>query len=312
MTTYLLPCGVSVLDGLRRGKGAPADADPDALVAEAQTWATHARAGADDQALDTWRVDLADPWRDAELDSWDPKVCAELSTLSRRLPGMRSILHDRHTVVVLASDTTLGLASAGIVASWLAGAPTGWDERVRYHSAPSDLACEAWQHRFVPGTVSIVRVVDLNPLKPNGIRSATAGIGRVLRAVHESAGGSPVEAHLTGGLKATLLHLMTMVEVLRSMPGADVSAWYLHDDEGPDRTETVEIGLRRFDSAYLADLRTELCAIRDGRATNHRTFEGVGWETSAGSRQLTAFGTGFLAVLGERIVPSVAFDGTRA
>jgi len=182
--------------------------------------------------------------------------------------------------------------------------------RLRYCCVPAELTLATWPYRFDEGTVTVVRVLGLDPRAPDGLRNATAGIGRVLRAAYETAAGDSVEVHLTGGLKFTLLHIMTMTEVLGALPGADVSAWYLFDDD-PGHPQAVRIDMRRLSEEYVAVLRDELRAVRDRSATGGRAFEGYGWVEEHGRRTLNAFGTGFLTVLGE---PAATFgdDGVRS
>jgi hypothetical protein len=141
---------------------------------------------------------------------------------------------------------------------------------------------------------------------------AAAGLGQALRAAYDSADGAPVEIHLTGGLKATLLHILLMAEVLHSLNAkVEVSAWYLYDDDAAASPQAVRIGLRCFERIYLGEMRKELCNVRDGNATSGRTFEGLAWRGEGPEARLTDFGTAFLAVLGEEIHPPGDDEGRR-
>lgn len=301
MTLYIVPCGVSIRDGLLRGRDAPPDANRDNLWDDSVSWAASARSSPDSDVAAMWLSGFTDPLTDALLPHWCPTVSAETSTLASRVTELSTLLADDHTVVILASDTDVGVAAAMLVASYLGGETN----TLRYRTVPTDLTIGHWAQEFKQGTVTVARITGLDPRRPSGLSNATAGIGRVLRAAFDAS--TRIEVHLTGGLKATLLHTLAMTEVLSSLPEADVSAWYLFNDDSDD-SEPVRIDLRSF-SAQLDGLREELCSVRDGNPTSRRMFYGSGWTEQDGKRTLTSFGYGFLAVLGERL--RLSHDGLR-
>jgi hypothetical protein len=292
VTLYLVPCGVSIRDGLANRAGIPPDAAADALYATSLAWAAQVRATPEAAVTESWWNTVDRVLDDALLRDWNPQVSAETSTLASRYAALSDLLDDGHTVVVLASDTDHGLASAMLVATYLTPQP----DQLRYCVTPTDTGRGRWTCQFPEGTVTVARIIGLDPRRPAGLRDATAGIGRILRAAYDNS--TRIEVHLTGGLKSTLLHTMTMTEILGSLPQAQVTAWYLFNDD-PDKVQPVSIDLRKFAEEDLIVLGDELRRVRDGRPTGGRVFVGTGWIERDGRRELTAFGTGFLAVLGE-------------
>ncbi|MEV4511592.1 hypothetical protein AB0K00_21775 [Dactylosporangium sp. NPDC049525] len=294
MTVYVLPCGVSILDGLARGRAGTADAT--AVVADVVALAgrVHHRTLTATEVAPHWRAELATALDDADLADWRPEVSAETSTLARRgTIDLARLLSAGHRVAVLASDTSRGLAAALLVASRLAG---GDLSRLRY--AATDEALPA----FPPCTVTVVRVAGLAPDTRDGLIQGAAGLGAALRAAGTAATGEELEVHLTGGFKASLLHLLSMTELLHSAGGTTVTAWYLHDDtDNPDQARTVQIGLRRFSARYLQRLGEELSNVAAGReppSWDDFTLREAAWTHVAGRPTLNGFGAGYLAVLG--------------
>lgn len=296
MTIYVVPCGVSILDGLAKGRGHPVGAaDGEILVDEARAWAERLRHGgyADGEVVDAWRDELADQVEAAEFPLWQPDVAAETNTLAHRGVDLDRPLVDRR-VALLASDTAPGLASAMLVASRIAGDDL---HRVRYTTAHGALG-EHLVCTLPTGTVTVVRIVGLAPDASDGLRSGAAGLGLALRAAYDAAAGDPVEVHLTGGFKATLLHLLSMTELLHSLADSNVTAWYLYDDD-PQLTGAVQIGLRQFTSGHLDRVAEELAAVRAGTEPPEWEFalEGAAWTRQDGQPKLNGFGTGYLGVL---------------
>jgi len=319
MTVYILPCGVSILDGLSLGRGLPGGAaDPTDLCAKAVPWAERARYSDDAMVVTRYQEDLDAVIDEARLGNWAAEVAAETNSLGSRT-SLSKVLTDGHTVVLLASDTNPGVAAAMAVAARIAANPDGTISygQIRYVSTPELRVLEpgshaGWPYEFVTGSVTVVRVRELNPRIPSGLDIAAAGLGQALRAAYDSAHGMGVEIHLTGGLKATLLHTLLMVEVLHSLSAdVEMSAWYLYDDDITASPEAIRIGLRRFESTYLSEMREELCNVRDRNATSGRTFEGLAWRGKGAEARLTDFGTAFLAVLGEEIRPPGDDEGYR-
>lgn len=298
MTVYVVPCGVSLLDQL--GKKLPVGGsavtrftraidggkwlngvDLDDGIAVTGAWSAKAEAGAKDAGLDN------------AVAKW---LSAETHTLATRLTGGRRLASGQH-VLLLASDTKTGLTAAFCVAQYLTGSASGLPG---YTSSP--LSADAkWDLAVAKNPVTVIRVRGLKPTGAN-FNLAALGIGRALRAACDL--GVPVEVHLTGGYKATLLHTMAMTEVLYSTAPGRVSAWNVFEDVlASDSDQPVppgKIGLRAHRPEYLGIWRAELAGARDERSGGSRVLEGVGWtEDAAGKRQLTDFGWGYLAVLGE-------------
>jgi hypothetical protein len=297
MTVYVLPCGVSVLRGLAGSEGKPADAKTSRLIAGAADLGRGVLAHDDGDVIRWWAEYAARYTADARLARWEPRaLSAETNSLaaSSRLGRLRGLLDRDDRVVLLASDTASGVAAALCVAQHVAG-PKMPD--AAYVSTPETLTDSPWRPELTGGMLTIVRLRGLDPRHAGGgFTDAVAGIGQALRASFDV--GEPLEVHLTGGFKATLLHTLAMTEVLYSLAPGRVTACYMFEDtDRPDAT-TTPIGLRRFDQAMCDDMRAELAGIRDGRRhPGARTFEGLAWT----GRGLNAFGYGYLAVLGERL-----------
>lgn len=310
MTVHILTCGVSILDGLGRRRGDPGGAaDPGELLDKASAWGGRVRTSNDTAAVALF-TELHSAIDDARLGEWKTGVAAETNSLAART-DFDQALTDGHTVVLLASDTDTGLTSAMIGAARISASVDGTInyERIRYATTPVPvvqprLEFATWPYQFNAASVTVVRVRGLDPRIPGGLDAAAAGLGQALRAAYDSASGAPVEIHLTGGLKATLLHTLLMAEMLHSLnKKIDVSAWYLYDDttENPD---AVKIGLRRFNPAHLRVMREELRTVArgDGNMTD-RLFEELAWAGEGEEARLNDFGTAFLAVLGEEEDP---------
>jgi len=246
------------------------------------------------------------PIADAQLTAWDPRVlAAETNTLaaSTGLGRLGGLLECGDRVVLLASDTERGVAAALYVAQHLAGLSL---PEVAYLTTPSELHYGKWHVPLLPGTLTLARLSGLNPRHAStGFINAVAGTGLVLRAAFDV--GEPLEVHLTGGYKATLLHTLAMTEVLYSLAPGRVKACYMFDDADPT-AEIVPIGLRRFSPPLQNAMRDELTAARDGKLPlGTQIFEGLAWSKEAlqagGKDPLNAFGYGYLAVLGEGLTP---------
>jgi len=299
VTLYVVPCGISIIDGLESGRGRPTGADGgENLTGPAAAWAERLLGGefTDVEVVASWRSQLGALLDEVALAGWKPAVCAETNTLAHRVSDLTRLLAApaQNRVVVLASDTAPGLAAAMLVASRIAGDDLG---RVRYATADASQP-DRTGHRLAYGTVTVLRVFNLAPDAPDGLQTGVAGLGQALRSAHDQSSGAALEVHLTGGFKATLLHLLAMTELLHSLPDSQVTAWYLYDDH-PDRSKVVPIGLRRFTDGYLLWAQRELSAVAAGHPPTdvEYTLEGAAWSRQGATAQLNSFGTGFLAVL---------------
>jgi len=292
---------VSILDGLAKGRGGTAD------TSALNSTATHFAGRLVDGVLPAAEVlpaaKVAAAWtdhmgqlvEDVDLPGWEPQVCAETNTLAcRRGVDVNQLFRSGRAgnrVTLLASDTTRGLAAAMLAGSRLAA---GDLTRLRYTTTAGPVV------DLPSGTVTVVRVAGLAPDATDGLLRGAAGLGAVLRAAGDAAGDESIEVHLTGGFKSALLHLLSMTELLHSMKGDTVTAWYLYDDV-PGRATTVPIGLRRFSPTYLNWMRSELSAADDGREPagwGPFTLHGSAWESTTGTPTLTPFGKGYLSLLG--------------
>ena len=183
-------------------------------------------------------------------------LCAETHTLAAasRLGRLRELLDFRDRILVLASDTGLGVAAALYLAQHIAGLEL---PNVVYQSTPDGLPAGPLPLDLKPGTITILRLRGLDPAHASaGFIDAIAGIGLALRAAFDL--GERMEVHLTGGYTATLLHTLVMTELLNSLDPDRVHARYVFEDTGSGSDSLIEIGLRQFDQEYCDAMRGEL------------------------------------------------------
>ncbi|KXK59003.1 hypothetical protein AWW66_26600 [Micromonospora rosaria] len=299
MTVYVVPCGVSIIDGLTRGRHG--HADPQDLLAQATEFGRrlHADRIPTPTVVHEWWQTIAEAADDTDVSTWSPVVAAETATLAGRdkadIDRLLATTPQAHRVVLLASDTPQGLTAALLVATRLAR-PTNDGELHRIHYAETHRS--TLTGGLPAGTVTVVRVRGLAADAPDGLRTGSAGLGGTLRAALDTSNGEPVEVHLTGGFKATLLHLLSLAELAHSINGK-LTAWYLPDDL-PGRPRSVPIGLRRFSPGYLDWVRDEVTTVaRGGRPPIHEvTAHGAAWDDTTGTPRLNGFGEAYLALLG--------------
>ena len=295
MTVYVVPCGVSLLDVLTANKPRwPVNAKPAELVNGASDWGRAVLGLADDEVLSWWSRTATSATRDARLAAWDPRVlCAETSTLaaSSGLSDLKGLPGRGDTILVLASDTERGVVAALSVAQYIAGADL---PGVRYLSTAKHISSASPGFALERGKLTVLRLRKLDPVHAKGgFIDAIAGLGQALRAAFDL--GEPMEVHLTGGYKATLLYTMALTELLYSLAPDRVSARYLFEDT---QGAATTIGLRQFSRPICDDMRAELVALRDGKKyAGAVTFENLVWDRKA--KKFNAFGYGYLAVLGE-------------
>lgn len=297
-TVYVVPCGTSALDqlGKKLPKGGGNSTGKFVKAVTDMTWLNGANLDNSAAVVTGWAGGAAPKADAAKLPEAAPKrLSAETHSLAIRagLPGISP--GDR--VVLLASDTSGGVSAAFCVAHYLTG---GDCAKLGYTSTPGQVTAP---FRLPAGqaAVTVVRVRGLTR-DTTDFSGAVAGIGKALRAVWDT--DATVEVHLTGGFKATLLHTLAMSEVLHSLAPKRLSAWYVFEDvidtDSDQPIAPVSIGLRAFTGEHVDLMRDELTNALNHLTTGSRTFEGVGWRRGAdGTRQLTDFGYGYLAILGK-------------
>jgi hypothetical protein len=305
-TTYVVPCGVSVLDGLRDPKRPrPEGGRPYPFLTAEKAARPGLRGALAGEVVARWVDQVGADADTAKLGGWPALVCAETTTLSVHtgLPTPSRLLDRGDRVLLLASDSDEGIAAALCVAYLIAG---GKSARICCVDTPADDdAAVTFGRSLAVGKVTIVRVTGLEPDQLN-MHRAVAGIGRTLLAVHDL--GDPIEVHLTGGYKVTLLHTLTMTELLYSRAPDRVSAWYVFEGTEDKKPAMVRMGLRLFMDKHLKGMREELSGVVQKVETRGPyLFERVAWERlDDGTRVLTEFGVGHLAVLGGSL-PTHAF-----
>ena len=301
MTVYVVPCGISLLDGLivKKEKG-PKDCKPSRLVKSAADLGQAVLGAADANVAEWWAGNAAPNASEARLLEWDPRLlCAETNTLAAggRLGHPRELLDHGERLLLLASDTDHGIAAALYLAQYLAGLAL---PKVAYLSTPDMLTSVPAAPALDSGTLTVLRLRGLDPKQsPSAFVDAVVSIGVALRAAFDL--GESMDVHLTGGFKATLLHTLMMTELLYSLDPDRVRACYVFEDTGSRADTLATIGLRQFEPAWCEDMRQELAAVKDREIhLGAQTFGGL---VLAKDGKLNAFGEGFLAVLGQRYTP---------
>jgi hypothetical protein len=182
VTVYVVPCGVSVLSGLKDKPG-PTDAKPRRLTDTAPEWGRGVLDRPDSEAVTWWATQAAADAARAKLTTWDPRLLsAETSTLalSSGVERLRGLLDRGDQILLLASDTERGIASALCVAQHVSG--LGLPD-VAYASTPQVQDDISFSAGLAPGTLTVVRLSGLDPgHAQGGFVDAIAGIGRVLRS----------------------------------------------------------------------------------------------------------------------------------
>lgn len=306
MTVFLIPCGISIREGLIKQRGAPTGIDFDTQDFDHfARWARHARAGQFDDVAVSWAKEfgslLVGPGKDGYanhcvyLTRWKPEVSAETDTIAHRAYSASTPVEEGNRAVLIASDTDVGLASAMLVATHIAGGV----DRIKQLAVPEFPDQDEWTGEFPQEMVSVVLVRGMDPTAER-LRRSVAGLGRVLSVANDQAPENElIEVHFSGGFKSALLYLITMTEVLASRRSRDtVQAWCLHEDGD----SAVRIDLRRFGEAHLNVLLRALTEVRDRRPLSPDLAIYRQSGVVDGDR-LTPFGAGFLAVLGERVYP---------
>jgi len=303
VTTYLVPCGLSILNWMRAySSGDPnkryANIDPAAvedLLDEQEQWRSNEK-----RELNVWKSTVLEKARAADVEHWDPRVSAETSTLRARRPG-GPLITDEDRIVLLASDTDEGISAALCVAAVVAAGNPG---RIDGIAEPED--------ELPPGKATVVRIDGLKPTSLSLGRACEA-MGTVLHNALATGPSERIEVHLTGGYKAALLHMLAMTEVAYSRFPSRVSAHYIFEGDGRSATghdKAVRIGLRRFPRGQLIRMREELSYAKRGLPMRGTPmFEGLAWEKYGDRTRLTDFGRGYLAVLGGTWTPGTNDGG---
>jgi hypothetical protein len=306
VTVHLIPCGISILDGIRTGNGRPAAA---ADLARARSgllrWAADAVTCPPDSLVAEWSAALDQHARSLHLGAWGPEVGAETLTLAKRTAAgseLNGLLDRGDAVVLLASETKEGLLAALLVATRIAGGAT---ELISYAQTPELPAWSGERGRYPirRGRVAVVRVSGLDPDVADGFRAAAGGIGDVMRAALMASAGDAIDIHLTGGFKATLLHTLALAEILRSKAAVQdasqkVTACYLFERaESIGDGKVTEIGLRSFPRGQLVLMHEELKTVNRGEIPQQARLRDVAWSVEGRRPRLNPFGRGYLAIL---------------
>ncbi len=220
MTSFILPCGTSVLDHLGHAVARFAD---------------QARAFRINEAPPTaWVGDLGAAG--VPLGAPDPlSVSAESASLHRHRPRLAQ---DDH-VVLLASDTPDGVAAAILNARLFGGATNFWTGPPTDGVEPAELGRGGGV-----ASVDIIRIAGLAPIRTDTFAGAMEVVARAFRWVLKREGGEVVLL-LTGGYKATVPYLTVLAEYAKAL--APVRAFCLHEGDSVNFPPPIEIFLRTVD-----------------------------------------------------------------
>lgn len=221
---------------------------------------------------------------------WPDSVSAEVSTLRAvRPPGTASLLGERDTVLLIASDNA-AILRAGM---WNALAMVrGRADRVRYLDSPS-----ADLEEFA-GRAIVARIPGLDAVNDEGFHTPMGALGTIGRGLRRIADRENARFHflLSGGFKAAIPYLIGLAEGLRGTSAARVEASVLHDSN-PERA--IRLPLRTLPAEAV---RRELAGARDGylpKDPEPAYLLGYAYEADAeGLFRLTAFGAGLRALVG--------------
>jgi hypothetical protein len=231
---------------------------------------------------------------------WPSGISAELSTFAQTLGVGQARLGATDTAVLVVSDTLDGM----LAATWNALALAGGNlNRIHLLSDP-----ERFQQMPGPaGRVLLARIPGMDTGTQTGFHVAMRGLGLLGRALYHHS-DRDFEFHLSGGFKASIPYLIGMAEGLRSLAEVrQVQAWVLHEPlQGTARP--IKIPLRR---AVPEDVLYELAGFDSSRRRtdipDENLLEGYAYDTREDGQHLTPFGSGLLALFGDRvpqIIPS--------
>jgi hypothetical protein len=258
MALFVLPCGLSVFDNLRKGPGSSGATGVQPAATKVKSllhWANQPGLLEHEDLLDGWlqdgptRLVTQEGPAGLALCRWPRELLsAELASLAAH--NVPPPFGDRDRVVLLASDTNEGVLAALLNATRLG-------RRTRYRSTPPTVrdpgrarVVQRIEHRD-GAPVEVIRIPRLLPDTNADFPQATGHIAHTLLWAVEQpeARDGGVVLHLAGGYKATLPFLLVLAEYVRerarSLPGGvrAVSVWCKHEHG----TEAIRIPLRRVD-----------------------------------------------------------------
>lgn len=249
MTTFVLPCGTSVLDNISAGRGCTREPEAvEHLGLWAHGIAIHTTQPAEWEHGARQRLDRA-----MELvQGVDPgQISAERSSIHQH----QRMLSDADHVVLLASDTAEGVLAALVNAYLLRGPVKFWT----YPPA------HPWRNMSPVGgavggpIIDIVRIAGLRPQDATEFAGAMEHAASVLRWALRD--GNGMVLMLTGGYKASVPYLTVLAEYAKAIDTAGVRAFCLHEgDRSTEPPPPIEIFLR---TVHPDADRAELDAVFD-------------------------------------------------
>lgn len=296
MTTFVLPCGTSILDNLPKLN---ATRNTTEVCAALGSWADHQQIHKDAGWCAGWLRDgptvLLDGGRCGTLDPIDLAGFQPLA-LSSELAGLQSTAttysYADGRVVLLASDTHQGVLGAGMVATVLCR--TGWSYWPDPPYTEDAAAVQVGEGGGTP-TVEVVRIPGLDVATPAWFSQAMQHLGQTLAWTAGTAADRLV-LHIAGGFKATLPLLCALAEYLRAAIPTGRLEVYCKHESGDD---ALQLPLRRTQIHGLANLLRTIGTVSDVDARFDH-LDGFAFDTdTTGTYALTPLGAGMLAMLDE-------------
>lgn len=296
MTTFILQCGASIVGNLMSAarepwKGPPADTAKRAGArlkawVKDREWPGNATARDWEAVGEGWpdlvaQLGLVQDGHPLDLRAASIGISAERSGLGA--PGAPRFDPDEDQVVLLASDTVLGILSAHLNAVSLG-------RRARYFTAPS----AAWNWRPDARSALVVRVPELRLDHPTGLDDAAASLAIALRLAHRIARDRDdrLVVHVAGGFKASIPVLVALAEHLPLRP--EVQVWCKHE-EG---SAALRVPIRRPSRGAWPppELRADLEAASRGQTAMSGLWEGFAYRTQGARCEPTSLGRALYAL----------------
>lgn len=285
--TYVATCGTSVVYSAPNLKRlSPLDDEPATRLLD---------------DFKAWIANVGEVVRLDDAGSWDqipaPQLLDDLKIARPQERGSAEIdsLYDSppapapqagEPLVLLASDTVAGIASALLIAHLTGRTPHG------HAGPPSHVGPPGPDQRG--GTAHVVRIPGLDPTRHEDFESAIAAVAQTLHWVSKTA-ADEVVVHVTGGFKATIPYVTALAEYVPAKRNdLTVSAWCRHETASHGQP----VFLRQPDVLAAEE---ELQAVDLKHRPRSTTLAGVGWRSDEDGRvHLTTIGRGLMKMLGVR------------
>ena len=288
MNTFILTCGISVLENMEEGKHFSSHTPPTREdVDVARSWAEGERLN--EQPAAKWLPGLEDALAPLDLSKWEDRVSAERASLvASSVPRPDG----DDSIVLLASDTATGVLAAlingRILAEQLDKSLLYWPQIPQAGMEPAVVRGD----RDEPSrAVHVIRIPSLQPKTARELLDGLAGLAHSLWWWSVNLGRDAQRGilHLSGGYKAVLPHLTALAEYVNAkLLLGRLEVYCLHEISN----EAIRIPLRRVDwKNHLEELK----AVHAGRLPKNSDLIDFAWEVGP---KLNPLGGAVLALLG--------------